>query len=327
MIGRRLSLRTSLQVVAVIVLAVTVGGAVHGSLSASAERPDFDAEAAQNSAAVQEVANQVFESFSGTPAQRDASGVIQAWVLNGEMDQCMDRLGFPEWDWSRVRNQAPRTDALSPSIFFKDPAGAAYSSAMRDIADAIDAEESARVGNPPVGQIEAIDTCVAGSRSTSDSAADAAATPDGVADLREKWWSMLGAIDGKFGDTGAYDECFAAAVPPNGIDALVTGESWPAVLSQQLPPAADIPSAAEATPSAAWAKFVGIEHRWEAADWACRAHVYNGHIDDLAAAIDDFATAYATDIERVQDGWDQVEARARELGFDADKGTVSKVAR
>lgn len=303
--------------------AIVVGGVVTARLTGGEVTPRLEAVAATDSESVQSQADQVFESFNGTPAQRDASGVVQAWKLNGAMAECISAAGSPGWDWAGVRDRAPRTDGLGTSVFFKRPTSAAYSTAMMDTAEAIVAENKARTTGPAPEQEKAIDQCLKSESGSSDDAADVAATPLIVRTLRDQWWSMLSGFDAQYGDPRAYEQCFEEVVGADGADALVTGESWPMTLSQILPPAADIAAAAKGEPTARWKEFASIEARWERADWACRADVYNEHLPQITSAIDRFRRDHVEDIAAAQRGWSQTVARAITLGYDPRTGEVT----
>lgn len=189
--GQTIRSRTAWLTAGSVTAAIVVGGALAGNMTGGQVEPRFEALATTESGSLQSEANRILESFSGTPSQRDASGVVQAWELNGVMAVCMRAAGSPDWDWAGVRNRAPRTDGLGTSVFFKSPVSAAYSTAMTDISDAIVAEEQARTMAAPAEQEEAIDQCIKSVPASSDDDADAAATPAIVRTLRDQWWAML----------------------------------------------------------------------------------------------------------------------------------------
>ena len=270
------------------------------------------------SALIQARANEVFESFSGTQYQRNASGVIQAWSLNGAMDTCMAEQGHPEWDWSTIRNLAPRTDALSTSNWFDDPVGGGYSTAMLDIAPGIRAEYLARTTSPPKDQSAAVDLCIERTPTTSDDAADVESIPAGLAGLRDEWWSMVEDFDAEHGDTDGYNSCFAQVVEKPGF----TGDTWEVILQQSLPAATQLPDHAGAEPSKEWTAFLELEEFLEAADWRCRGEVYNDHIEDVLDAVNDFADRNADEIAAIQEGWEAVVEHAEDLGFTGAPGSL-----
>lgn len=112
-------------------------------------------------------------------------------------------------------------------------------------------------------------------------------------------------------------------VGSDGADALVTGETWPMMLSQILPRAGHVAAAASGKPTERWTEFTGIEARWERADWACRADVYNKHVPQIASAVARFERDHAEDIAEAQRGWSQTVDRAVELGYDPVTGEVA----
>ena len=52
---------------------------------------------------IRDVAVAVYAQFAGTEYQRNAGLVMRAWTFNHAMDECMQSLGFPQWDWSTSR--------------------------------------------------------------------------------------------------------------------------------------------------------------------------------------------------------------------------------
>ena len=281
---------------------------------------DYTSEAvpSEQSSEVQAYANSVFESFNGTPTERDASGRLQAWGLNGAMDECMRSLGFPNWDWSSHHNGAPRTNALDVSLFFAPPLAHSYSNAMRDIVHTLAAEERARAVEPSEDEDVAINQCAdttTGSQ-MSDDELDEFSRPAIVADLRNEWWSMLASWDADYGKVRSYNRCFDEGANARSLVVKSTnGDRWKGKLSHLLPRAADIPPTAAGPDAgnAVWQGFIAVETSLEELDWACRSAVYERHLDDIEEAVSDFADEHAAEIEQARSEWAEYVERAAEL--------------
>jgi len=268
----------------------------------------------EESAALQSHADDVFERFNGTVAQRRVSGMLQAWALNGEMDACMAGAGFPEWDWSTGHRAAPRTNALDTSVWFASPLNPSYSNALRDSAEYLIQEQALRIEVPSEKETSAVVKCVNDTPATSDEEADRASTPEVVSQLRNQWWTMLESLDAKYGNPTAYESCFNAAakgVPVEGVSA----DSWQRVLAQSAPQPEDVPqpSVDEKNFSASWSHFLDLEKTLVAADWSCRSDVYESHYQDVSLAIDEFAAEHAASIEEAGRAWESLVKGAGEL--------------
>ncbi len=276
------------------------------------------------SAAVQARANAIFGRFNGTPRQRDAGGVLQAHALNGAMDACMDRLGFPGWDWSATRNTAPRTNALGTSVFFSEPMGNEFSNAVMDRSAELKAEQRRLRREISPGEDAAIGDCLASTPATSDDEADSSASLPTAKKLRDAWWSMLTELDIRYGDQRAHDAC----VQGRGLDVLdgtsLSAAELPQALSSLTPSAENIPPNRDAPSDAEWQRLLDAEDEVEEADWSCRSKVYNDHISDVDAAIQAFAADHAADIAKAEAEWESVVLAAEKLGFTGQTGPLHK---
>ncbi|MCL8026975.1 hypothetical protein [Nocardioides bruguierae] len=275
---------------------------------------------------LQTEANAVFSRFNGTVEQRNASGVIQAWTLNGAMDQCMSEAGYPQWDWSATRNLAPRTNALGTSVFFTDPQGGSYSHALMDVVDASRLEEDLRSEELSEAETVAVQGCVKSTPPTSDDTTSQQSTPSEAVQLRSEWWSMLTALDAKYGDSEAYASCFRdradQIATPDGDH--LTADTWVMYLGSHAPAGSDTPSTTDppSTYSSAWNAYIGLEADVESVDWACRSPVYEEHSDEVLDAVSRFAVDNAAAIAAAEDGWDTIVTRAAQLGFHGQSGSL-----
>jgi len=307
--------------VSLIVAGASVSGLVgqrHNSFSVSVDPPS------DTSLALHARANEVFEAFNGTVRQRDASGVLQAWSLNGAMDKCMEDAGFPQWDWSATRNAAPRTNALGTSVFFSEPMVHAYSNALMDIVESSRAEERLRTSVLTPDEDAAVGKCLEATPVTSDEAATSYSTPEVAAALRSHWWVMVDSFDSKYGDMSAYTSCFGRGDRELEVDLGVTGDSWQQVLAELAPPPSKTPpdAASQLTTAPAWSSFTQTEALVESIDWTCRAAIYEAHLDEVESAVDQFLADHADEIAQAQAEWLKVEQRATELGFYGQDGSI-----
>ncbi|UFN44561.1 hypothetical protein [Nocardioides okcheonensis] len=293
-----------------IVAACSVAAVATACGTAGADPQGSSPPPSAESLAFQDRAGAVFERFDGTPEQREASGLLRAWAINGAMGTCLAAEGFPEWDWSRGRDAAPRTDALGTSTWFAAPLAHTYSDSPRASVRFLHDQEELESSEPPPDQDAAIGRCLSSTPGASDGTVRAASTPRVVERLREAWWSMLAGWDTTYGDQRAYDACFTEASGGMTPDAEVG--SWRGELARRAPRAADVPApgADEQMYSAAWRDFLALEASWEEADWLCRADVYEARLDQVARDVEEFAREHAEEIERAARAWDDVVARA-----------------
>lgn len=302
-------LASSATALAVIALASLAGGrfAPSGIHERAASPTDASLE-------VQHYADEVFEGFNGTMAQRQASGMLQAWALNGPMDACMEAAGFPEWDWSSGHRAAPRTNALDASDWFAAPLNPSYSNALRDSVEYLAQEKALRAEVLSDNETSAVVECANTTPATSDDEADRASTPEVVSQLRNRWWSMLEGWDSKYGDAEAYESCFDAAVQGSSLDGA-SAESWRRTLAEAAPEPGDVPSpsVADKNFSAPWNNFLDLEKSLVGADWSCRREVYETHYRDISRDIEQFAADNAGAIEQAGRAWESIVKRAAEL--------------
>lgn len=273
---------------------------------------------------VQAQANRVFESFAGSVSQRDASMVLQAWKLNGAMDGCMERAGFPEWDWSATRNLTPRTNALGVSTFFAAPMALAESAAIADTAEAAAVEHELRTMELSPEEDAAVGRCLDSTPPVSDVQAAQFSTPKVVSSLRDEWWTMLSSWDKEYGDADRYNACFAEQRDARRLSSEITGDTWRGFVAREapLPQSSSITPTESLTESAEWAAFESLETTLELVDWSCRQAVYTEHLADVEDDIAEFARENASEISLAQQGWPGVEKRAAELGFTGQKGSL-----
>jgi hypothetical protein len=268
----------------------------------------------QASADLHSRADSVFERFNGTQAQRNAAGLLQAWALNGAMDQCMESAGFPDWDWSAAHHAAPRTNALEPSLFFAPPMNHSYSNSLRDSTTFLAAEETLRTETLSKHETDVVVECANSTPSVSDDAASDASTPPLATKLRDQWWDMLESWQTRYGDVDDYNECFAKAAEGLPVD-TTRGDSWKGDLSSFVPPAGEIPPANEGDVAAgdAWQGFLELEAALETADWSCRQGTYETHLGDITDDINAFAAEHSSEISDAASAWGDVESRAAQL--------------
>jgi hypothetical protein len=154
---------------------------------------------------------------------------------------------------------------------------------------------------------------------------EAAPAPPAAARLRDQWWAMLRDLDEKYGDGSAYAKCLSDS-NIDGLEQITSPDEATYALYDLLPPADLRPTSADAPQAdgAPWRNLLAAEAAWEQADWECRGNVYNDHIADVAAAIDTFAAAHATDITQARLAWEETLARAEALGYDGSFTALGK---
>jgi len=270
-------------------------------------------------------ANRVYASFAGNRMENDAAGVLQAWALNGSMDQCMAEAGFPEWDWSTARNYGVNPgNGLGGSDLFEEPLRLSF--ALAAIASKGAAErEAARMGEEPSGPLAAaIDVCAADPevREGSD---ETAPSMRAITRMRNRWFSFVGGLD-KYGDVAGYYRCLQAA----DLDVLQeTGQpidNLDVALSMSYPSrASEIPGSLDAPiTSPAWRHAVELEQQFAKASWNCRADIYETHADQVLGDVLAFEDEWASEITGIAADWDAVVTRAEALGWDPTTNTVSR---
>lgn len=289
-----------------------------------------NAEASSNYSAadVRAEAQRVYESFAGAQDQRDASYVVQTYTRNGPLDECLAQRGYPEWDWSLSRPYASPYDALRPSVWFAEPGDRIYSEneiATRPFA------EAEKVMNAddrwPAGFSKTLLECEDSIKPASDTEVENASRPAGSAKLIESWRTALTEAGEKLGGSfDAYFDCMAAAdltvLKANGasyddLAAVMAGEADKA----GPPPAADQDPS---TYSDAWKGFLATEDQVLAADTACRSDVCDANIGKVMATITDFSESHADEIAAARKGWDEVVAKAAQLGYHGQVGPLGK---
>lgn len=266
------------------------------------------------SAAVQTRADEVFASFNGTAAERDAGALMQAYALNHPMAVCMASRGFPDWDWSLPRAQNPEGHGLESSRIFAAPLSHAVSSGLMAAAESIRADATARQATPSPAELDAIQWCVDSTPPVADG--DAPTSPPAATTLREEWWKMLSDLDTTYGDLDAYAKCLSQARIP-GLPQISSRDEAVYALTALQPAAAELPTAATdaRAHSATWTRLVAAEGAWEAADWTCRSHAYNDHLNGVGDAVEQFAKEHAAQIADARQGWAELFAEAKSKGY------------
>lgn len=275
------------------------------------------------SATLQSQANAIFERFNGTPFQRDAAGVLQAWALNGPMDGCMSDAGYPKWDWSTTRNMSPRTNALGSSTFLAAPMSNAQSNAAKDMVSSIRAEESLRTMEISLDEQKAVLSCLDQVPQVSDELAESASVPEVIQHLRSDSWSMLNELDQKYGSLTAYAACFHnLAAPEDLIDSAQS--DWHEYLAGLLPRASELPGPTTLPDAASleWKAFVATETKLELLDWRCRGATYVGNLDRALQAVEQFKADHIAEIDQATAAWLLVVDRAKDLGFHGQQGSI-----
>lgn len=310
------------------VVSLLVLCAMGGTVALTAILPD-DSPVNSRSEASQDLqanADRVFERFNGSVDERNASGVLQAWSLNGATDECMAKSGFPEWDWSAARNRAPRTNALATSVFFSSPMSASYSNALRDMAKGSRQELALRAQELSEKETVAVRDCVNATPPASDQQATRNSVPATVAKLRDSWWAMLRTLDDKYGESEAYARCFEDAAADLPLDQPLTADSWKQYLATAAPSPLETPLTNDSPESFSpgWDRFLQVEADLEAVDWGCRTSTYDGELARVLAAVQQFEQDNEAAIRAAEADWQEIVARAEELGWHGQEGSVDR---
>jgi hypothetical protein len=297
---------TAASVVAALGIGLAVvawwGQTAQGSLSIPPVRED--------SAALQARVDAIYETFDGTVYERDAAGVVQAYSLNGAMDRCMRRQGYPEWDWSTPRSKDGPGPAFWFTDFFSPPLAATHSTVLVAMAPASVAEQTALSQD-----IDEVQQSVIGFCSHRTRTGQAQGTPREALRLRQQWWDMLAELDATYGDMEQYRACLRATDFGDDLGRLGSTTDAAMALERLDPPAGERVEGAESG-SPAWRRLVEAEAAWERGEYACRHQVYNAHLDDAAAEAEQFARTHAAAISDARAAWRKVTRRAERLGYD-----------
>ena len=303
-----------------LVVLIIVASVALGRFTQESDVPTPAGPAIAQSDKIRAYASLVFESFYGTVPQRDAAGVVGAWLDNGAMDTCMDQAGYPEWDWSITRQYASSVDPLSSSAFFDDPAGKALSSTLMATVPGIIADDRLMNLTPGPVEDEVISRCLETTPPPSDEQGQLRPVGRG---LLEDWRALMYSLDAEFGDEDAFWRCVDDA-NPSVLDGVEEPGEGGSVLYSLAPDGDDTPTGLS-DPKAdddAWQRFLVAEQEWDAARWGCRSQVYNEHIDDVNTAVHQFALDNAKRIASTKAEWLVVEKRAAELGYHGQVGSI-----
>jgi len=271
---------------------------------------------------VQALSDAVYSSFDGTQAERDAGAVLQAYALNGGLDQCMEQAGYANWDWSVPRAQNATTPGLGTSEFFGPPLAQEHTTALLESAASAKADQKARTRTLTPAQDKQVRVCL----DTTPPAAgdDALNSPPEASRLRELWWTMLRDLDEKYGDPYAYAQCIADSTAAGLPDGVTSADSVSTALSTLHPETQNLPESRQdpLTASSEWQALVRAEAAWEAVDWGCRGEVYNRHIEAVGSAVQEFSETHAEEIVVARTQWEEITKEAASLGYDGTFGPV-----
>jgi hypothetical protein len=273
------------------------------------------------SAELQQLADEIYQSFSGTRYERDAGAVLAAYALNGPLAECMHQSGFPEWDWSLNRAMNPENHGLEESLFFHAPLTTPFADMKMTVSPMIRAEEATMATDLSDQEMQVGLECLNSTPQTPE--ADASPTPPGIIDLREQWWAMMADLDETLGERDAYWTCMSEKTV-DGTGGVDSNEALLELLESRTPPPSQIPespSSPEAS-TPAWTSLVEFEREWRAVEFSCRAGVYDAGIDEVKAALEEFANVHASEITAAGDAWNDTVDRARDLGYAGQFGSL-----
>jgi hypothetical protein len=307
--------------------ALVACGTASSQVAASTETGEELVERAQElrDDEVSTLAEEVFTAFNGTVEQRNAGGVLAAYATNGAMDACMAKAGFPEWDWSLTRTYAVPADPFAGTILFVTPGRRAWTLNETYQAPYLAAEREMNADDIPADEDAAISTCLDTTETTADDEAIAAAsTPSGAVELRSAWDDMLmGVVFSKFSDElRPYNECMSEFPLAEQND--VSADELGPLMSGEVAAAGPAPTPGQAlsTYSNEWEAWLRTEAQYIEHDANCRSGVYTAHIAEFGPLIKDFAAKHSAEIERVRQGWFDIEKKARDLGYAGQSGPL-----
>ncbi len=285
---------------------------------------DWNADSGMAGSGVRQNAQQVFEAFAGTVAERNALMVIKTYQANKPMDQCMEDRGYAEWDWSLSRPYADPTDPMSISPWFAQPMARWRS---HDVVAARPFLFAERVMNAalPAAEDAAVRECL---REVRDQVKPTYVdSPDkSIRQVERAWHQMVYEFERAHApDRLDYYTCMNDAdVTILDGQGLLIGDVGEAMSGAS--PADDAipedPNNPEQWSNPDWQEFLAKEQQFFEQDWNCRMGVYQANIDALGSAVDEFATANASLIEGAKAYWLDVQARALALGYSGQVGSL-----
>lgn len=295
------------------------GGAETITVSEWADRP------ATAGREVRAQAERVFESIAGSQYEADALAVLQAYLANGEMDACMDDAGYPAWDWSLSRHYTPPRDPLNSSEWLDEPLKRWRSADLLVMRPFLEAEVI--MNHPSAEQDEAVTECLGSVEPRSEGVLDRAA-PRLIERLTLEWYDMVRKAEERFDlpPTSRYLDCMDAAdISALADEGLLANDNIGPAMSALGPDDDDIPHSLDDTErwnSTGWQRLLAGEDELVEADWACREDVYVRAIEKMTAPIDAFLEAHRTDIAAVREAWEQIVAKAEQLGYTGEPGPL-----
>jgi hypothetical protein len=314
---RRPALVTTLVLVLVAVSSAAAWSVVRGTGRVDGPLPEPMA-APRNVVAT--MAQEVYDSFSGTVRQRNAWGVVRAYVANHRMDDCMAAAGYPDWDWSRSRLHAGPEDALRTSVWFAEPDARFISQPLVVHKRELVAEAAMNSDDVSPARQAAVGTCASAARGPSptphpDAVRLTTRKPQMAWKLTARWDAALSGADEAAEDPATYYSCLDAAhlqiLRRTDLPATELGEA----VSTLAPANAHIPSSPTdpVARSEQWRALLREEKVITDADWACRKDVYHRHIVDLAPLVIAFASEHAREIATAQRQWRDLAVEAQAL--------------
>ncbi len=268
-------------------------------------------------------AQHLFESFSGTQAQRSALAVVAAYGANAEMDRCMSEEGFPEWDWSLASVPADPDDALKTSLWLNQPMSYWRSHDLVSMRPFLFAEKE--MNNPTDDAEEAatarckvkLSSPIEGAAASTQTEADADSPSRAIEKLQDAWWAQVAELDDAVdASPDDYYSCLQSKhlsiFESQDLEVQDLGYAMSGASPDDDAIPSDISNEQE-WQDGQWQTFLSVEREYFDADWSCRASIYAENIDRVDSLVDSFEHEYADQIRRASDYWGSVEKKARQL--------------
>lgn len=300
--------RRGAAIAAALGVLLVVGGAAAGR--AWLRGPDDVPPVPPGSAAVHERALAVYERFMGTVDQRNASYVVRNELMNGAMDRCMDRVGFPAWGDRYPRGYAVPVDPLDAGYWLAEPHRPFLSESLMAQRRSQATEDHANRDDIGEAETAAIDECLGTTPPASEGPVERRSSPQERWRLYEAWQAAITAYATDGHDVKEYVDCVVEADVPGLDPAILREEGLETAADGLRPPYGSVPSTPD-DPLAGeqvWLDFLATERGLTDADWRCRAEVYSERIDGVLTVIERFEDEHADAIAKAEAQWEGVEA-------------------
>jgi hypothetical protein len=271
------------------------------------------------SAEIESRADAIEEAISGDALEREAAHYLQFEQYNRPFHECMAAKGvkvpsgfLPGWTGYRANS----TSGIWMGALGRKPSTAALATAESRRAGEV--AEFGGFGSQSVVFTDAYQTAASAcEKAAAGGVVDLghlAGVPEGYYELEPEFNKLISSVDEQLGSIRPYVDCMREAGfdLPYEIDGAQGSQAFYLWLRQQMP----LPPLPGEEPKPEWSAYLDLEAAALDADAACRSAKYQEGLALLAPMLDDFETAHADEIARVDAGWQATVQQAREEGFD-----------